>query len=79
MSKKSAYFIVKSISDNHDTKKIKKGLDLLPGVKSVIVNTKNGLVGVDYDSSGTSYGKIENQLNKLGFEIAADASSISEL
>lgn len=76
MSKESVYFIAKPVTGNHDMKKIKKGLDLLPGVKNVIVNTKNGLVGVDYDSSGVSYDKIENQLTKLGYEISADAGNI---
>lgn len=76
MSKESAYFIAKSVTSRQDTAKIKKQLDKLHGVMSVSVNAENNLVAVDYDSAGLSYDKIENCLNKMGYEIAADASNI---
>lgn len=76
MANESAYFIATSVNGRHDIKEIKKELDCLHGVTSVSVNQKNDLVCVDYDSSGVSYDKIENSLNKLGYQIAADASNI---
>ena len=76
MPHESAYFIIESIDGKHDLKDIKQSLDRLHGVTSVSVNTAHNLVAVDYNSAGTSYDQIENRLNKLGFQIAADASDI---
>lgn|GEM_PF-776127 len=76
MSKESAYFIAKSVNSKQDSASIKKQLDKLHGVMSVNVDTLNDLISVDYDSAGLSYDKIENCLNRLGYEIAADASNI---
>lgn len=76
MSKESAYFIVSSVNSKHDVTEIKKTLDVLNGVDTVRVNCQNNLVSVDYDSAGISYDKIENIINKIGYEIAADASNI---
>lgn len=69
--------IVEPVGGKHDLKEIKRGLDQLHGVTSVSVNPAHNLVAVDYDSSSTSYDAIEHQLNRLGFEIAADASNIN--
>ena len=76
MSKESAYFIVEGINGKHDLKKVKNTLDQLHGVSSVSVNPQHHLVAVDYDSSGTSYDQIEHSLNKIGHQVAADASNI---
>lgn len=76
MSRESAYFIATSVNSKHDVKAVKKELDALHGVSSVSVNAQNHLVCVDYDSSGTSYDQIESRLNKMGYQIAADASNI---
>ncbi|RGX54210.1 MULTISPECIES: heavy-metal-associated domain-containing protein [Anaerotruncus] len=76
MPNESAYFIIENLNGKHDLKDVKSELDQLHGVSSVSVNTEHHLVAVDYDSSGTSYDKIENRLNKLGYQIAADASDI---
>ena len=76
MAKESAYFIARSVYLKHDKAMIKNVLDELHGMTSVFVDTKNDLVSVEYDSAGLSYDKIENCLNKLGYEIAADASNI---
>lgn len=77
MANETANFIVESIDNKHDVKEIKRELDSLHGVTSVSVTPEHNLVCVDYDSSGTSYDEIENRLNKMGFEIAADASAIN--
>lgn len=76
MSNESAYILVNSIHGMHDVGNIKRELDTLHGVSSVTVCEKEGLVAVDYDSSGTSYDQIEHKLNEIGYEIAADASEI---
>ena len=77
MSAEHADFIVERLRLSHDIKEVKKELDTLHGVTSVTVDSMHNLVSVDYDSSGVSYDEIENRLNKMGFEIAADASTIS--
>ena len=77
MAKESARFIAKDVHGSHDIAEIKQELDTLHGVSSVSVNREHDLVCVDYDSSGVSYDKIENRLNKLGYQIAADASEIA--
>lgn len=77
MPYESADFIVESIHGKKDIKEIKQKLDSLHGVSSVSVSPEHNLVSVDYDSSGVSYDKIENFLNRMGYEIAADASQIT--
>lgn len=76
MPNESAYFIIENVDSKHNLKDVKSGLDSLPGVSSVSVNIDSHLVSIDYDSSGVSYDKIENCLNKMGYQIAADASDI---
>lgn len=76
MPNESAYFIVEDTIGKHNLKEIKQKLDTLHGVSSVSVNSEHHLVCVDYDSSGASYDRIENCLNRMGYEIAADASRI---
>jgi copper chaperone CopZ len=77
MAKESAYFIARNSDGQHGRKELKQKLDQLSGVTSVSVNPKNHLVAVDYESSRVSYDQIENCLNHLGYEIAADASLIN--
>lgn len=76
MARESAYFIINNVDGKHDVGQIKQQLDTLHGVTSVSFSPKRQIVAVDYDSSGTSYDKIEHCINRLGFEIAADASDI---
>lgn len=76
MTGETANFIARDADNKHDMQKIKLGISRLPGVKGVDVNEVHGLVTVDYDSAGVSYDKIENCLNRLGYDIAADASNI---
>lgn len=77
MPNENAYFIIENVYNKHNVKQVKKEIDSLHGVTSVTVNPEHNLVCVDYDSSGTSYDQIENKLNKMGFEIAADTSKIN--
>ncbi|WP_312641468.1 cation transporter [Hydrogenoanaerobacterium sp.] len=72
----NAYFIVKGTKSNQSVTDIKAKLDTLHGVTSAAVDAKTNLVSVRYNSAGTSYDKIENYLNKMGYQIAADASDI---
>lgn len=69
MAKESAYFEVSNLSDKHDLKKIKKGLDTFPGVNSVSVNPARHQVAVDFDGTGVSQEKLCTQLEKLGYEV----------
>lgn len=76
MPQESAYFIIENVDDKNDLKDVKRGLDQMHGVHSVSVSLDSHLVAIDYDSSGVSYDLIENRLNKMGYQIAADASDI---
>ena len=69
MSKASVYFTLDSIGGKHGIKKIKQGLDALPGVLSVSINDGSGCVAVDYDDTGSDGGRIKKQLQKLGYEV----------
>lgn len=69
MSKDSVYFTVEDLDDKHDLKQIKRELDTFPGVLSVSVNVDLHRVAVDFDSSGLTYHKLENRLNKMGFHV----------
>ena len=74
MAKESAYFDLKNLEDKHDTKKIKNGIEELPGIISVSVGNKR--VCVDFDSTGTSQSKIQKQLSELGYDVTS--SSLEE-
>ena len=67
MSKQSAYFRVPDLSGDHGSKDIKKKIDSIPGVISVSVNASTNKVAVDYDSTGTSYGSIKDEIEKAGY------------
>lgn len=56
MTKANACFNVGGISGKHDVKDIKRGLDTLPGVLSVIVSNESR-VSVDFDTTGTQRDK----------------------
>lgn len=72
MPKESAYFLVNSIDNKQQIKKIKKDIDTLPGVLSVSVNEQNGRIAVDYDNTGATRRQIKNKINDLGFEISEE-------
>lgn len=66
LSKQSAYFRVPDISE-HDTKEIKKNLDVIPGVLAVSVNSSTNKVAVDFDSTGTNPEELNGQLEHFGY------------
>ncbi|MEM5768321.1 MAG: heavy metal-associated domain-containing protein [Bacillota bacterium] len=72
MALKSAYFQSLNSVGKHDTKKIKKLLDTLPGVTSVSVNEKVGNITVDYDSSAIHPDQITEKLSPLGLSLTED-------
>lgn len=76
MPKENANFIIERQKGSHSWEDVKRTLTDLQGVTSVSLNDAHHLISLDYDSACASYDQIENQLNKLGFEIAADASEI---
>ncbi len=76
MPHESACFIVKPCDLIHHSSQIPSALNNLDGVLSAQVDPSHNLVSVEYNSACTSYDRIENHLNKLGFQIAADASRI---
>lgn len=75
MSKASAYFSLGNINGKQDIKEIKRELDALPGVFSVSVNDSSGSVAVDFDTTGVNGGRIEKQLEKMGYEILNSKSN----
>lgn len=77
MPSESARFIVESVDQRHGFNEIGQALAELPGICFVGADSEHHFVAVDYDSASTSYDAIENRLNRMGFEIAADASLIS--
>lgn len=70
MTKKSVYFKTYNIKDRYDERQVKEGLDTLPGVISVSVNREKNTLAVDYDSTGTHTGRIQNTLKLMGYEAA---------
>ena len=50
----------------HDVKNIKRGLDTVPGVRSVSVS-QNGRVCVDFDETATSAPAIGRALLQIGY------------
>lgn len=68
MAQRSSYYYVEALRDLHDIKKIKKGLDTLPGVKSVSTNIETHQVCVDYDNTGVSAAGLLNKLYAIGYD-----------
>lgn len=68
MAQRSSYYFIEKLIDMHDEKAIKKGLDVLPGVKSVATNIKTHQVCVDYDNTGVSAAALLNKMFFLGYE-----------
>ena len=69
MSKASVYFTVENADGKHDVKEIKRGLDTLPGVSSVSVNSSSGSVAVDFDTTGVQRDRIQKHLENLGYNV----------
>ena len=66
MAHLSARFSLDQINDQHDIKRLKQGLDALPGVTSVS-GSDSGSLAVDYDSTGTRQEDIRKKIQELGF------------
>lgn len=62
----SAYFTLEEAADAHGVKRLKQGLDALPGVTSVSVSD-SGCVAVDYDTTGVRQEQIRQKVQELGF------------
>ncbi len=76
MDYEHAYFIVEHIKGKQELSAVEEYLRGLHGVESVKIDSAHNLVGVAYNSAGTSYDTIENCLNRHGYQIVADASEI---
>ena len=66
MAQKSLSIPLSGVASRHDVQAIKDGLDTLKGVKSVSVSA-DGIVAVDYDSTGVTSEEIMGKLKKMGF------------
>ncbi len=64
--KQSVYFELGAVDALHDSKKLKKGLDTLPGVLSVSVGN-HGHLAVDFDDTGVTVASLEKTVRALGF------------
>lgn len=71
MAHESAYFTLETMSGKKDMKKLKQGLDTLPGVMSVSVNGYRDGVAVDYDNTGVTQAQLHRKLNELGFAVSS--------
>ncbi len=62
----STYFTLEEAVGAHGVKRLKEGLDTLPGVTSVSVSD-SGCVAVDYDTTGIRQEQIRQKVQDLGF------------
>lgn len=69
MAQESAYFTLGQGNGTLNVKAIKRGLDVLPGVRSVSINRRAGEVAVDYDSTGAAPAQLQTALEELGYSI----------
>lgn len=67
----SAYFSLENADGKHDAKRLKQGLDALPGVTSVSLSGQ-GCLAVDYDSTGVRQEDIRQKVQELGFQLRSD-------
>ena len=71
MAHLSTYFSLENAGDKHDEKRVKQGLDTLPGVSSVSLSDR-GCVAVDYDSTGVRQDQIRQKVQELGYQLKAE-------
>lgn len=71
MAHLSTYFSLENARDKHDEKRLKRGLDALPGVTSVSLSDR-GCVAVDYDSTGVRQEQIRQKVQELGYQLRAE-------
>ena len=69
MSKASVYFTLRNVDGKHEVKQIKRELGSIPGVISVSVNDTTERVAVDFDTTGVETERVQNKLEKLGYEV----------
>jgi len=69
MAQLSTYFSLENTNGKHDSKKLKQGLDQLPGITSVSIS-KTGCLAVDYDSTGIRQEQIRQKIQELGFPLS---------
>nr|WP_326185426.1 heavy-metal-associated domain-containing protein [uncultured Oscillibacter sp.] len=67
----SAYFSLENAGGRHDAKRLKQGLDALPGVTSVSLSGQ-GCLAVDYDSTGVRQEDIRQKVQELGYQLRSD-------
>lgn len=67
----SAYFSLENANGAHDVKRLKQGLDTLPGVTSVSLSGQ-GCLAVDYDPTGVRQEDIRQKVQELGFQLRGD-------
>lgn len=70
MAQISIQYALDQALDVHDEKQIKKELDRFPGVKSVALNLKRGILCVDYDDSGVTRETLEQAMDTLGYPMS---------
>lgn len=68
MAHLSTYFSLENAAGAHDEKRLKQGLDALPGVSSVSLSDR-GCVAVDYDSTGVRQDDIRRRVQELGYQV----------
>lgn len=66
MAHLSTYFSLEDSAGKHDVKRLKHGLDSLPGITSVSISD-SGCLAVDYDTTGVRQEQIRQKVQELGF------------
>ena len=69
MSKETVNLQVDGMSCSHCVSTVKKALDQIHGVISVSVSLDDGIVAVDYDTTGTNVDKIKETITDAGYDI----------
>lgn len=72
MAQQSLYFTASEANSEKDMKEIKRELNEFPGVHSVSVNTNNGLIAVDFDTTGVKASEITGCLKNLGYSLHSE-------
>lgn len=67
----STYFTLEEAAGAHGVKRLKEGLDTLPGVTSVSLSDR-GCVAVDYDSTGVRQEQIRRKVQELGYQLRGE-------
>lgn len=69
MSMETANLQVEGISCSHCVSNIKSALDKVSGVSAVSVSLDEGIVTVDYDTTGTDVDKIKETITEAGYDV----------